>query len=263
MTETVPQAVDTPAPDANANPEAGSEAAPSPAVKPADNDVTEKVRSRIDELTRYRREAERERDYFRSEVERLRTQPPPKPAEPAAQAKTLADFNYDEADYQAYLREEVAKTTRETLAKELQTQREQEDTARRRRTFKQREAEFAKETPDYREIAYHAPITDEVAQLVTELESGPHLAYFLGKNPEVAAAISELPLRIAAVELGRIDARLTAEREKAKATPPVSKAPPPPAKLEGSGDPKVEKDPSEMTDVEFAKWRKRQIAQRR
>lgn len=274
MTETAEQ-VQTPAPDANVNPESvieadadatptENEAAPSVAAKePGDSsDVTEKVRSRFDELTQYRRNAERERDYWREQA--LRRPPEPEKPAPVAEvkAKTLADFEFDEAKYQTYLYEQVEQRATSAAERKLNESQAKIEAERRAQTFRQREAEFSKTTPDYAQVAHFAPIGPAMAQALMALEAGPQLAYHLGKNPEIALRLNELPPTVAAFELGEINARLKAEREKAKAST-VSKAPPPPPKIEGAGDPAVQKDPSQMTDAEFAKWRRRQIAQRR
>jgi hypothetical protein len=98
-------------------------------------------------------------------------------------------------------------------------------------------------------------------EIITESDDGPALAYYLGKNLDVAARIAQLPPLAAARELGRIEVNLAFEREKAKLKPVVSQAPPPTPKIEAT-EPAVSKDPSQMTDREFAKWREKQIAQR-
>jgi hypothetical protein len=102
-----------------------------------------------------------------------------------------------------------------------------------------------------------------------QAENGPELAYHLGKNKDIALSLSDLPRDVAAFELGRIDAKLSAERatkkaalDAAKAAKAVTTAPPPAPKLDGSNA-QVGKDPTQMTDKEFAKWRANQIAQRR
>lgn len=271
MTETVTQAVETPAPDANASPsteapegatQTGSEAAPSAAVTPDDEPTLKGVSRRIDELTRYRREAERERDHWREMA--MRQSPPQQESPPESTVKTLADFNYDEGKYHAYLTQEASRTAVEAARRELKEQQERDQAERRRTTFTGRESVFAKTTEDYYEKTRdpRVPLTQTIAEVLAESEDGPAIAYYLASNLALADQIARLPPLAAARELGRIEAKLAAEKAKAKSMP-VSQAPPPPPKLEGSGDPKVEKDPKDMSDAEFAKWRKRQIAQRR
>lgn len=266
-----------PAPDANVSPEVaveadantpttGNEAGSSPAAKDtSDSDVTEKVRSRIDELTKHRRDAERERDYWRDEALRRQAQPEPEKSAPVeATPKTLADFEYDEAKYQAYLFEQTEKRATAAAERKLKEAQERETTSRRQSEFAAREREFVKSTPDYYEVTRSAglSITQAMVDAAAESEEAAAVLYHLGKNPDVADRIARLSPLAAAREIGRVEARLIAEREKAKPAT-VSKAPPPTPKIEGAGDPAVSKDPSEMTDAEFRKWRQRQIAQRR
>jgi hypothetical protein len=228
-------------------------------------------RKRIDEITAKRyaeqreadrryQEAARERDQLRQQL-----QSQPKDEKP----KTLADFEYDESKYQAHLLD-VAEKRAEAAARRVRAEETQRSNVERRvRKFQEREIAFEKETKDYRDVAYYAPISEEVASLVQELDSGPEIAYYLGKNRDIALTLNDLPPHIAAVELGRIDAKLSREKaeklaalEAAKAAKAVTKAPPPPPNLEGANA-QVEKDPSEMTDKEFDKWRKKHIAARR
>jgi hypothetical protein len=221
---------------------------------------------RIGEFTAKYRQAERERDYYRQQVEQLQKPPAPKEPEPV---KTLADFNYDEGKFHTYLVEEARKAAKDA-AREADTERStKEQAARRDAKFAERVAAFRKDNPDAWEAAITAPINERVVDVIKDLENGPELAAYLGKNPDLAEPLNGLPERVLAIELGRIDARLSSEKaakaealEKAKAEKSVSQAPPPAPKLEGNNA-QVEKDPSQMTDAEFAKWRKRQIAQRR
>lgn len=219
--------------------------------------------ARISELTRLRREAEREAAYWRDQASR-QPQATPETETPEAPKRLpkLADFNYDEDAYQAamaaHLRTEAAQAAREEFRKE-QAQRTEKQRAE---SWAKRQAEFAAKTPDYEDKAFYAPISKDVAQIVMDLENGPAVAYYLGEHPDEARTISAMSERQAAIAIGRIEAKLETPAPAPPPKPSVSKAPPPPPKIEAV-EPAVTKDPSEMTDAEFAKWRKRQIAQRR
>lgn len=272
-TDTTEQVVDTTAPDANA----AALATATPESSPGAVDTSEKSdatksgpQKRIDELTWHRRNAERQNRQLQSELAQLREQlaQSARPQaeqrnEPARASKKLADFDYDEEKYQAYLEDAVAEKAAAKAEAKLREKQERERSESSRKDhmakFREREAKLRGELEDYEDYAYTAPI-DSITDLVLAMDEGPRIAYYLGKNPETAARINSLPPNLAAVELGRIDARLAIEREQAKAKP-VSKAPPPPPTIEAT-EPAVSKDPSEMSDAEFAKWRKRQIAQR-
>jgi hypothetical protein len=261
MTDTTP-VVETTVPDAIA-PVATADPSPA-AVDTGESPAPKKdgAQKRIDELTWHRRNLERDRNYWRDLAlsKQQDSAPEAKPTE-AVGTKKLADFNYDEEKYAEY----VADVAAEKAAAKIRAQQEREKTESSRKSnqskFREREAALRGEIEDYEDVAYTAPIHDHVADLVMSMDEGPRVAYFLGKNPETAARLSSLPPLEAAKELGRIETRLAYEREQAKAKP-VSKAPPPPPKIDAT-EPAVEKDPSQMSDKEFAKWRRNQIAQRR
>lgn len=86
----------------------------------------------------------------------------------------------------------------------------------------------------------------------------PHeVLYHIGKNPEVADEFSGLTPTQAARRLAKLETELAAAK-----APKVSAAPKPISPVPGNSagsDP----DPSQMTDAQFAAWRKKQIAARR
>jgi hypothetical protein len=259
MTETVTQAVDTPAPDANALTQE-SVADPSPAVE--SDDKPKGVGKRIDELTRNWREAER-REAALLALLQQRAQPeaPSKPADDTP--KTLADFDYDENKYREHVYSQVEKRAADAAKRELTAAQEREAAERRKSSFASRSAEFAKTVEDYDEVVSNPRlhISPDMAEVIQESDDGPALAFYLGKNPDVADKIAQLPPKAAARELGKIEARLAYEREKAKPEK-VSKAPPPPPKVEGS-DAVVDKDPDQMSTDEWVKWRNKQLKKRK
>lgn len=259
---------------AEITPETTSEVSPGAAESAPAADTGEperdKVQERINKITRekydfaYRAEsAEARASRLEAEIESLRTAKT-EPVAPDEYPK-LADYDFDEAKHQVAVAKYIANLSSTTAKTVLQQEREAVARAERAATFEKREADFIASKPDYvekvrRSPAYGGPvITNEMAEVIRESDVGPQIAYYLADNVERSAAISRLSPLAQAREIGRIEARL--EVEKAK-PPAVSKAPPPPPKIEAI-EPAVEKSPSEMSDTEFAKWRKRQIAQRR
>jgi hypothetical protein len=235
-----------------------------PVPDDAGNDELKGVSRRIDELTRNWREAERREKALLELLQKDRQEPAQAPPASETKPKTLADFDYDETKYQAHLFEQAEQRAVAAAERKLKESQEQETSRRRQTEFVTRERKFAEATPDYFEVTRSAAlnITQSMVDAAAESEEAPALLYYLGKNPEIADRLAGLSPLATAREIGRIEARLLAERDKAKA-PQVSKAPPPTPKIEGAGDPAVQKEPSEMTDAEFRKWRQRQIAQRR
>ncbi|HLA60911.1 MAG TPA: hypothetical protein VK626_01575 [Nitrospiraceae bacterium] len=227
-----------------------------PAVVDTDEDARElktSVGKRIDELTRRRYDAERERDHWRDMA--LKSQPPPQAkVEEASQGKTLADFGYDEAKFAAYWREETRKEAASAAREEYRKSQTTEYDAQRDEEFAERETDFAKDLPDYMEVTrdQSLPITEAMAETIKDSENGPAISYHLGKNPRLAAQIARLPPLQQAREIGRIEATLANK----PVVPKVSAAPPPAPKI-AAGDSKTDKDPVEMSPAEFAKWRAR------
>lgn len=273
-------AVGTPAPDANVTAtdtvdetmEAQDVSDSSPdAFDAGDSSQPKKgVGKRIDELTRNWRQTERDRDYWRElalqssrQAPEPQYQPAPEPVAPDP-VKTLADFNYDDAQYATYIRQSAAEDARRAALDVVRSIREAEQAQRMDQTFKSRVEAFKKAAPDFDDLVlrnHSLPITDDMAAIIRDSDDGPAVAYFLGKNPNAAAAIAQLPPREAARELGKLEARFAFEREQTKKVAPkpaVSNAPPPPSKLDAV-EPEITKSPDEMSMGEWLKWREKQV----
>lgn len=228
--------------------------------------------ARIDELTRLRYDAERERDHWRQMAMRQNT---PQNAEPAAEppkpkaAPTLQDFNYDETAYQAalleHLKADAARVARETLQQERD--REREET--RRNTFKQRESDFSKTNPDYLVVTRDPslPFTKELVQLASESTLGPEVLYYLAKNRDLAESIAGMSPVAQARELGRIEAKLEKPAAPPAPKPAVSQAPPPAPRIEAV-EPSMSvsttsADSDQMSDDEWYKAEMKRLSKRK
>jgi hypothetical protein len=229
---------------------------------------------RMNEMTARYRSEERERQALAQERDQLRQQLQQQQVREPEKAKTLEDFGYNESEYQSYLFDKAEKRAVEAAKRARIEEQTEAQKASRVRKFKEREVEYEKANPDYRDFAYTAPINDAVAELLTELDTGPELAHYLGKNKSVALALNDLPPHIAAIELGRIDARLSGEKaaktaalEAAKAAKAITNAPTPAGTIEGSGEPSSikpdEPDSDKLSDAEWARRRNKQIARQR
>lgn len=251
---------------ADANPVENSSAESAPAA-PETSAVPErdKVQERFDKLTREKYDALRTADTERYQRERLqerlaaleaKTQPV------APVVPTLEGVGYDESKYQSALIEFAKAQARAETQAILEKDRNERNAAEKRQVFETRQNDFIKSKPDYAEKVLgntSLPITPDMAKVIMESDLGPQVAYYLADNEDKARAIAQLDPLSVAREIGRIEARLEAAKVPPK--PPVSQAPPPAPKLDAT-DAGVEKDPATMSDNEFAKWRKRQIAQR-
>jgi hypothetical protein len=233
--------------------ENGDDSAPAKAVKDG-------VQRRIDELTRNWRQEQREKQQL---LEMLHQQKPVEPT-PAVQSKlpTLEEYGYDEAKYQVALLEYADKRAEAVVERRLTEADQKRAEQTRIESFVTRQKEFAKATPDFDDKVLRdptLPITHAMRDVIIDSPAGPELAYYLAENREAAEAISKLPAHLAALEMGRIEGRLSALKEvKTRPVPVVSKAPPPAPKVDQAEVP-LERSQEDMTADEWAKWREKQL----
>lgn len=204
---------------------------------------------RIDELTARYYQAKQEADYWQSQAKQ---EPEPVQAEQAQ--KTLADFDYDEQQYSAYL---VGQAKAEARA-EAQAESQKQQRLARNAEFQKREAEFSTTVEDYEQVTRNPalPITESMVDVLSTAEKGPEVLYYLGKHPDIAIKLAGMNPLEAAREIGRIEVT-----KLVPPPPPESKTPPPPPRLKGA-DNVIEQDPGDMSQSQFEKWRAKQIANR-
>lgn len=198
------------------------------------------AQKRIDELTKKRRTAEREADYWRNQAIQNAPQPeaPPEP-EPL---KTLEDFDYDEGKFQSHLFQQAQNGAVEQARRVLKEEQMQEASRRTISEYKKRIDSFSKTVDDFNEVAQNdsLPISTVMADVIVEMEQGPEVLYYLGKNSDIAEKIAGLSPLSAARELGRIESKLQVKNGEK-----VSKAPVPPPKISAT-EPAITKSLDEL-----------------
>lgn len=126
--------------------------------------------------------------------------------------------------------------------------------------FIERQAEFIKANPDYKDTVEEADLNmpNIALQYFVESEVGPELVLYFAKNPSDAERLKKLsPTRVIA-EIGKIEAKIEATKPTKEAAQPkinVSKAPAPVQSLNGDSASAVQKDPSKMTFQELRSFR--------
>jgi hypothetical protein len=194
------------------------------------------VQDRIDEITRKAKDAEREAEYWRTKALQA---PEPRQQEQQAQPKpgappNPADFDYGDADpgYQAALIDYKVEQKLRAFQEQVQAQT-QAQTADQQ--FKAKEAEFAAAKPDFQSVVYDSrwDCTPVMADAIKTADGGPAVAYHLASNPAEARRIAALNPLAQALEIGRIEARLSMPAAPTVKT--VSEAPPPPNGVRGAG----------------------------
>lgn len=186
------------------------------------------VQPRIDELTRARREAEREAAYWRGLAQQGQAQQ----SAPAAPIKPTPD-KYD--DYGDYVEALTDWKTEQALAKRMEQDSTRKVTETRNQTFSERQVAARAVMPDYDAVvgASEAPISNHVGEAIMESDRGPELAYHFAKNPDVLVNLNGMSPTQAAREIGKLEATLPT---KAAPVPPSKKLSdtPAPASTKGS-----------------------------
>lgn len=217
------------------------------------------VQKRLDELTRLRYEAERRAEQERQERLEWQRRAMGQQTQQPQTAKPTVDQYQTYEDYLEALSD--WKVEQRLVSERAEAEKRQAEEANRRKTqtYIERAESARSKYEDYDHVAHggHWSPTEEMKESILESDYGPDIAYYLGSNPEEAQRISRLSSSAQHRELGKLEARLSMPAPKPKPT----KAPEPikPAGVKAKAD----KDPSEMSDSEFAEWRRKQIAKRR
>jgi hypothetical protein len=211
------------------------------------------AQERIDEITRARREAEREREYWKQvalakEHGNTPPQQPPRQPSPFPPRPELSQFETTTA-YEDALFE-----WRDNI-KELQTRstmiQQEQNTALQ--AFNDRARKLREEHEDFDEVIESPVFSPVMRAALLKSEAGPEVAYFLGlpENRDAAEKIRALPIEMQPYELGKLATKL----ELAKQTKKVPSAPPPikPVGMTGGG---TGVDPSKMSTAEWMEWDK-------
>lgn len=215
------------------------------------------VQGRIDELTRQRRETERERDYWRMQAEQGKAQT----SAQAAPTKPTPDKFDDHNEYVEALTEFKAQ---EIFNKNMTQNAERQAAQVTADTFSERIAAFREQAPDFDAVVggSTAPIAPHVMSELQESARGAELAYHFAKNPDALQALNGMKPNAAARELGRLEATLPAFKA-AEAPPPVEKkitSAPPPAGTLGTQGRSTSTPVDKMSHDEYRAYRKTQGA---
>lgn len=225
--------------------------------KPATENLLPKgIQKRIDRAVRQRYEAEARAKMLEERLAALETRsaPPQRTqvddSEPTLDKfDTLDQYVAAKAAYIAKKQIESTLSERETRQMAAYAEAERQKTAE---SWNQRLEKATAEMPDFEDVIANSsiPMTEPMQQAIMTSDVGPRLAYYLATHPDEAMQIVQRSPIEAIRLLGKIEAKL-------EATPVqtvVTSAPAPVKPLSGKSS--VKKNPADMTDAEYAKWRK-------
>lgn len=174
------------------------------------------AQDRINDLTRARREAERERDFYKGLV----TQPTPASPVEGAPKPTADSFDtYDE-----YVEALTDWKVEQTISKQSSVKAQQTTEMVRAASWDAKLAEAVSTIPDFAEVVGSSEIrlAKHVEDAMVDSDLGGHLAYHFAQHPEIVERLNTLSPVKAALEMGRLEVALSTPVAK-----PTTKAPAP------------------------------------
>lgn len=214
------------------------------------------VQERINELTRARRQAERERDAYAAQLQQYQSQQHQVPAgDKPPSFENYTDLNEWAVAVAEHARQQAANEARREFEQRQQQSSQQQVFGQ----YEAKEREYVASHPDYPEaleaLSSSVRFSPAVLEVIAASDHGPAVVHHLGQHLDVADRLARLPPHLAAFELARIEAKVSAPKPV-----PVTKAPPP-APSVGGGSP-VAKDPDRMSVDEWQAWRQSQLNKR-
>lgn len=208
------------------------------------------AQERIDEITKARREAEREAEFWKNKALQVQVQKPAETPTPVIARPMLSQFATTE-DYEDAL---FAWNDKVNEAKHS-VRAQQESEVRAERDYNERVQKIKQEYPDYDDVVNSAPVfTPIMRQAIYDYDSdnGAVLAYNLAlpENRDTAIRIGKLSPVKQLVELGKFEAQTILAKQANKKT----NAPPPIKPLGSTAGGEVIKDTSKMSDEDYYKY---------
>lgn len=230
-----------------------------PATEPAKPETKTFTQEELDAILEKRLAKER-RKYIQAQrrIGELTAQVPKKdePGKSDDAPKRESFESYEEyleakAAYRAEKAAEKLLAERENLTRK---QREELEEKERADTWAKRQKLGREKYKDFDDVVGNdeVPITKAMAEAIMEADLGYEVAYYLGKHPEEAERIADLSPARQAVEIGKLEAKLS-ESPKPKA----SQAPEPISPVKGGGV----ADGSLNDDLPMSEWIKRRQKQ--
>lgn len=239
---------------------ADQNAEPAPAAA-EEKPKVDAVQRRIDKLTREKYQSRAEADMLRRELETLRSRQEPQRQEAQAKGEPKLEQFSNFEDYIAARDSFLERKFEEKLtARERQDQeaKRQNETVKASESWNKKLTDIRKEVPDYDDVieAADVPVSQAMAQAITESDLGPRVALYLANHPDEAEAMLNLSPSATLRAIGRIEAKIEAEGSKKQ----ISSAPKPIKPVSGNGS-SANSGPNDNQSID--EWLKARNAQLR
>lgn len=207
-----------------------------------------RVQKRIDQLTREREDAKRERDYFRSRNEQ--TERRLQELEAWARQVAPTQDQYRQGQNQGYTRQEVQELVQRQAQEIVATERFQS-------TVDALQTRLSSEAPEAFARISNPALTmfeNEAVEALAETANPTRIVKAIAGNEQLFARFASLP---SGAKRAQFIARLDGQIEARRSAKPKPAAAEPTPKVRGASR-APEKDPEKMSQGEYEAWRKKQ-----
>ncbi len=209
---------------------------------------------RVNEITRARREAERERDYWREQAQH-RPQAAPS-QQHNGEAPPSIEHYQDVGQWSQAMTEYAVTQAEARVEARFRGQDQQRSTQQLSDRFDERSRAYEAVNPGFNdrlnELTSNVQFSYPVVEAIGMSDHGPAIADYLSRHLDEADSIARLPPHLAALQLGRIEAKVSTIKPK-----PVSKAPNPAPTLGGGAA--ASRDPERLSIDDWMAQRRDQI----
>jgi hypothetical protein len=190
---------------------------------------------RIAELTYARREAERRAAELEVQLRQVHSAPRPQARDPLNPA-SYQQGQFDPAYQAALIEQKVAEATRHAIAQE----RAQEEQRRSIQRWETQTKEAMDRHEDFSDLVIAGAnegtwaCTPDMRDLIVQSDIGADVAYALAKDSDLSFRIAAMSPVQQAREIGKLEARIEAERSRPKPPNTTTRAPEPAPQVRGS-----------------------------
>lgn len=242
------------APQATPAPETTTEQVEAQETEQSRDEKGRFVQQRINEITRARREAERERDYWRQQAE---TRPQAASQQYAqSEGPPSIDQYQDVGEWSRAMTDYAVRQAEARVEDRFRGNEQQRTQQQLIEQFEARSSTYAAANPGFEdrlaELGRSVQFAFPVVEAIGLSEHGPAITDYLAQHLDEADRIARLPPHIAALHLGRIEAKVSAPKSK-----PVTKAPDPAPTLGGGAA--ASRDPERLGIDDWMAQRRSQL----
>jgi len=184
-----------------------------------ENTESDGVQKRINKLTAEKYGEKRRADALQDELNGLKSSPSKQETDQPQGKPTLEQHDFDEGQYQSAL---IAYEVKQGIAANnvaAQKAQSQADQNKIDSTYDDNEVKYATENPEYVNDVQNLPrFNNDTLSMIKAQDNAPNLVHYLGKNLDLAQTIASLDPISAAVQVGIISAKLSANIKPAVTT---------------------------------------------